>query len=421
MKENYFDNPNTDENRIERQKKKKKGSFGKTLLMIIGMLVIALAAFVITVKLISPDFDLVSLVPEKVISLVKPQQVTEPSKTTTTTTQPTTQPTTAAAVFYLPIEDFATEEAKKGNQLGNILNGGLVGSDMTFIYHIVNGDGIYRFNPSSESYSRIYATADRLCSLNLRGDYLYFVNKRDNKFYRLQKNSQKAEAIAEKVKQAYIYDDKAYYVTTDNRMCVMGFDSLKEKTLYNSVDEDMTLIGVSLKRVFFSLDGISTTKFVTVDIKGKKKAQEFRAACAKDEVLCPVMENGFMYYYELQSDGSYNLCRKKYGSENAVTLAENVSSTAVYPVTDTNRVFFATSKKENRFNLVELNMNSGALKVMLSVNGVAADNTLTVQHGGVYDFIIGKKSADSKRIYLGSSVNTGSTNVMKFKDGSWSY
>lgn len=423
MKDNYFDNPNTDEERIQRNKKKKKGSFGKTLLMIIGMLVIALAAFVITIKLISPDFDIVSLVPEKVMSVVSFNQTTEPTQTTTeTTTVTTTQPTTTAELLsYLPIEDFKTEESKKGNQLGNILNGGLAGTDMTFIYHIVNGDGIYRFNPISESYTRIYKTADKLCSLNLRGDYLYFVNKRDDKFYRLQKNSQKAEPLAKKVKYAYIYDSSVYYVTNDNRLCILSLESGDEKTLYNSVDEDMNIIGVSLKRVFFSLEGISSTKFMTVDIKGKKKAREFLAPCSKDDFLCPVMENGFMYFYELQNDGSYNLCRNKFGSEKVVTLYENVSSTSVYPITDKNRVFFASSKKEDKFNLIELNMNSGDTKVMLTATGVGEGNTLSIYHGGVYDFIIGKRSADGKRVYLASSVNTGSTNVMKFKDGNWSY
>ncbi|MBR7073158.1 MAG: DUF5050 domain-containing protein [Eubacterium sp.] len=422
MKDNYFDNPNTDENRIERQKKKKKGSFGKTLLMIVGMLIIAFAAFIITIKVISPDFDLVSLVPKQVMSVIKPQQETQTAELTTEkTTVTTTVPSTREALTYLPIEDFATDEAKKGNQLGNILNGGLVGSDLNYVYHIVNGDGIYRFYPATESYSRIYKTADKLCSLNLRGDYLFFVNRRNDKLYRLQKSSQKAEALADNVRQAYVYDSKVFYVTKDNRMCVMSLDSLKEKTLYNSVDETMNIVGVSLKRVFFTIDGISQTKFMTVDIKGKKKAQEFRAPCSKEEVLSPVMENGFLYYFELQENGSYNLCRYKYGAKDAVTLAENISAPSVYPITDKNRVFYATSKKENRLNMVELNMNSGEEKVMLSVSGVGEGNTLTVQHGDSYDFIIGKKSGDGKKVYVASGIYTGSTNVMSFKDGNWSY
>ena len=232
---------------------------------------------------------------------------------------------------------------------------------------------------------------------------------------------QKAEALADNVRQAYVYDSKVFYVTKDNRMCVMSLENLKEKTLYNSVDETMNLVGVSLKRVFFTLDGISQTKFMTVDIKGKKKAQEFRAPCSKEEILSPVMENGFLYYFELQENGSYNLCRYKYGAKDAVTLAENISAPSVYPITDKNRVFYATSKKENRLNMVELNMNSGEEKVMLSVSGVGEGNTLTVQHGDSYDFIIGKKSGDGKKVYVASGIYTGSTNVMSFKDGNWSY
>ncbi|MCR5207086.1 MAG: DUF5050 domain-containing protein, partial [Eubacterium sp.] len=318
--ENYFDNPNSDEIRVERAKKKKKGSVGKTILLFIGMVAVALAAFIITIKVISPDFDLMSLVPKKVLSVVSVTSEPETVSTTVTTTVTTTEKPAAEPLGYLPIEEFKTDDSKKGNQLGNILNGGLVGSDLTYIYHIVNGDGIYRFNPSTEGYTRIYKTADRLSSLNLRGDYLYYVNNRDKKLYRLQKTSQKAEPLAEKVRHAYVYDNRVFYVTTDNRLCVMNFDKLREKTLYNSVDEKMTLTGVSLKRVFFTLDGISDIKFMSVDIKGKEKAREFRASAPLDEIKSPVLVNGFLYFYELCEDGSYALIRQKYGSENTVTL-----------------------------------------------------------------------------------------------------
>lgn len=422
MKENYFDNPNTDEEKKKRRKKKKKSSFGKNFLMALGMIVIALAAFVITVKILSPDFDFTTLLPKQAVSVFNREDDTTVQPETLKPTVSTTVTTTVQQVTYLPIEDFKTDDSKKGNQLGNILNGGLVGSDLTYIYHIVNGDGIYRFNPSTESYARLYKTADRLSSLNLRGEYMYFVNERDGKLYRLQKNSQKTEAIAEKVKYAYVYDTRVYYVTTDNRLCVMGLEKLKEKTLYNSVDENMELVGVSLKRVFFTLDNVyGGLKFMTVDIKGGEKASEFRNESKKDEVRCPVLVNGFLYSYVLEDDGSYSLCRRKFGSENAVKLVSNVSVTTLYPVTDNNRLFYSSSVKSNKLNMCELNMNSGDVKVMLSVSKVSPDNTLTIQHGDSYDFIIGKKSADGKRVYCASGMYTGSTNVMNFKDGNWSY
>ncbi len=423
MKDNYFDNPNTDENRKQRAQKKKKTSASKIILIILGMIIITLAAFVVTIKIIKPDFDLLSLLPGQVVSLISNEDESEkPSEATTReiVTETTTEPTTASPISYLPIEDFKTDEAKKGNQLGNILNGGLVGSDMTYIYHIVNGDGIYRFEPNSESYTRIYKTADKLCSLNLRGEYLYFINTRDNKLYRLQKSSQSPKAIAEEVKTAYIYDNRAYYVTTDNRLCTIDLEKLKEKLLYDSVDEEMELVGVSLKRVFFTVEGLSSVKYLSVDIKGKEKAQEFTGETSADDVKFPVMENGYLYSYNRQSDGSYNLCRKKYGSESSVVLAEKVSDVSNYPITDTNRVFYS-ELDGGKFSLVELNMNSNKTKVMLSVGGVKEDKALSIQHGYSYDFIIGKKSEGGKNAYSASGIYTSSTNVMSFKDGSWSY
>ncbi len=434
MKDNYFDNPNTDEDRKVRAKKKKKSSAGKVFFIILGMIIIALAAFVGTIKVVSPDFDIKGFVIQKVSSVIEKTTeaettvpVTEPSDvsetTTETTTVTTTEPTTYSPVEYLPIEDFKVSEAKKGNQLGNILNGGYVGCDMSYVYHIVNGDGIYRFEPQTESYSRIYKTADKLSSLNLRGVYLYFVNNRDNKLYRLEKTSQKAKAIAENVKTAYVYDNRVYYVTKDNRLCCMKTDKLNETELYNSVDENMTLLGVSLKRVFFTLDNVyGGMKYMTVDIEGKEKAQEFREPSSVGTVLRPVMENGYLYSYVLNEKGNYSLVRQKYGSQKTATLIKKVSNTSVYPVVDRNRLFYS-ALKDGRFDFMELNMNSGKTKIMLSQGGVAKSNNLVIQHGEGYDFIIGKRNTEGKgkKVYAASGIYTGSTNVMRFKDGEWSY
>ena len=58
---------------------------------------------------------------------------------------------------------------------------------------------------------------------------------------------------------------------------------------------------------------------------------------------------------------------------------------------------------------------------MLSVKKATPEHELIFQHGGEYDFIIGKKNADGDKVYLASSFYTGSENIMKFKEGKWSY
>ena len=60
-------------------------------------------------------------------------------------------------------------------------------------------------------------------------------------------------------------------------------------------------------------------------------------------------------------------------------------------------------------------MNSKAEKTMLKSDKLENSDEISFFHGGEYDFIIGEGQ------YRASSNLTSSTNVMKFKDGKWSY
>ena len=428
MKDNNLENNNINEEAdLESIRKpvKKKGGAGKILLTVIGFIVIALAVFVITIKIAQPDYNFSQLIPKQVVQLydekILGHTTTETTETQTTeaTTEPTTKNVGKIEARYLPIEEFKFNSGAKGNQMGNILSGGKVGTDASYVYHIVDGKGIYRFIPSTEGYARIYESKDVLSSLNLRGDYLYFVNNSNSNLYKLKKGSSKAEKIAEGVKTAYVYDKRIYIVTTDNSIKTMKTDKLKEKELYSSAD-DVELIGISLHNVFFSVtDASNNVSYVTVDVKNEAGEQYFRESSGDDSVVAPVLENGFLYYFEKQEDMSYNLCRQKYGSEKTVTLVKNV--TCLNPViVDKNRLFYG-ELENGRFKLMELNMNSKDVRTMLSVKGAENENKLIYQHAGEYDFIIGEKNESGDKVYSASSMYTGSANVMKFSEGKWKY
>ena len=305
------------------------------------------------------------------------------------------------------------------NYMGNIIAGGRVGTDMTYIYHTVKGKGIYRFSPDSENYSRIYKTEDKLSSLNLRGEYLFFVNEGDHKLYRLMKGDSKPEALADGVSIAYVYDSEAFYVTTDNQIVVMSLTELKPAVVFDGMTPDaVSLLGISLNSVFFTLTAADgSVRYMTVPKTGGE-AQPFRSGSESGKIINPVLENGFLYFYEMQDDGSYNLCRQKFGSDKTVTLVEAVTSLNP-PIVDKNRLFYG-ELDGSRFSMMELNMNSKAVKTMLFTNNATVDNSLIIQHGGEYDFILGKKN-ETDKIYIASSVDTGSANIMHFDEGSWSY
>jgi len=420
MKKDYFDydKPNK-KAKPKRKKKKGKMSAGKVILLIISCLILALAAFLGTIKLLAPDYELKSLISEKVQTFVKEDVLGKTTTSAPTTTEPTTKPKpTLKTLNYLEDEEFKLDYSKQGNYIGNLLNGGKVGNDGSYIYHIVDGKGIYRFAPGSESYSRIYKTEDTLSSINLRGDYIYFVDETNGKLQKLQKGSSKPKTIAEDAKFAFVYNSLVYYITNDNSICVMDAKELIPTTLYNSADNELQLVGISKKRAFFSVREGNTLEFLTIDNEAKTEACRFRDDATEKFETGFAMENGFLYYIsrDTESGDGHFVMRQKFGSQNAKELAKT-STNHGYPIVDKNRLFYA-DYNDNKLIMKELNMNSKKTKIMLKSDKLSSEGVtdgISFFHGGEYDFIIGEGN------YRASSNLTSSTNVMKFKDSNWKY
>ena len=266
-KNNYFENDNIDAERLKRQKARKRKKTAKCFLTVLGLIVVAVAVFLITVKICVPDFDFKTLIPDNISQMINadskksttPDTTAQPSTAQPATAQPTTQKPESELLTYLPAEDFAFKTSVQGNHLGNLLNGGKIGTDMTYVYHISNGDGIYRFEPNGETYAKSFSTDDSLSSLNLRGEYFYYVDDDDNCLYQLPKGTSKAKKLAENVKFAYVYDATIYYITTNNSLCTMSVKEQTPTVLYSSDDNEMNFVGISLDRVFVSVTGSDGT------------------------------------------------------------------------------------------------------------------------------------------------------------------
>ena len=417
MKNNYFDNDKP-KKKFAQKRKKKKGqmSAGKWIVLIISLIVAALAAFLITIKILVPDYDLTDLLPDKAQTFIKEDVLGHTTTTEPETSAPTTSPKPTRAVLdYLEDSEFKFSASKQGNFIGNLLNGGKVGNDGSYIYHIVDGKGIYRFAPSSESFSLIYKTDHVLSSLNLRGDYLYFVDETNGCLQKLQKGTQKPKNIGEDVKFVYVYDSTVYYITNENTLCMMDAKELVPETLYNSADNEMQFVGISKQKVFFSVKEMGDVEFLCVDKKADAKAAAFETQQAGELKQVLVLENGYFYYYKENSPADYSLMRRKFGSEKTFELAK-LDYPAGYPITDSNKVFFADAHDGSYIELREYNMNSKKTKTMLKSDKLGEEiNEAGFFHGGEYDFIIAGND------YRASSNLTSSTNVMKFKDSNWKY
>ena len=421
MKHDYFENDGADEKRTKRKKKKSSRKALKGFLIFVALVVVALAVFVTTVKVLAPDFDFKSIVPKTAYTFFDERilgNTTTTEPTQTTTTKPTTtEAPTEKFLDYLESAEFKMNSDKAGNSMGNLLNGGKVGTDNVNIYHLTK-DGIYRLNAESESFSRVYSTSHKLSSLNLRGDYLYFVDEDENVLYKLQKGKSKPESVAQNATFAYVYDNTVYFTTVSNEIRTMGVKNHDSEVVYSAGANEIRLVGISTKRIFFA-EKYSTQKvnYLSVELDGEGAPAPFFESDGGDSKL--VMENGFMYYYNVLSNNKCEVIRRKFGSDKTVTLAKD-SDGSNYIAVNNNRLYYPEFEN-GKFHLTEVNMNSGSSRYLMTVDGASADHQLKIFHSYDYDFVIGKVAKDGKKVYRAGCVYTGSTNYMRFSDGAWKY
>lgn len=426
--------------RRKRQKARKKRRRKKNFLSALTVVIVLLSAFVITIKICNPDFDYSTLIPkapiDKIADFVNEDIL---GKTTTTEPQTTAKPTTtqrpvnSADYDYAEFDEFAFDTALQGNQIGNLLNksNGTVTYSSRYIYYSIANKGIYRFEPVEEKNSKLIADDYNFTYLNVLGDYLYAIEN-GNTLVRIAVAGASKMNIADNVRFVYLYNDKLYYIGTDNTVGFIDTESLERTVLYTAqADKQVFFAGISLSRVFFVLyDGVGETynEYITVSTTDKTDKKYFRTDSKGGEIINLQLEGGFMYFYQRQSDGSYSLCRQKFGSEKVVTLLENCNMTD-YPVVCANRLYFTEYDiDKNRIKARELNMNSSDIKTMLTMPDADTNGSVAVGYGYQYVFLTGSKSGENgvpndDFAFRGSCIYTSSSgdNTLRFKDGKLVY
>ena len=110
-------NQTVEKERLRRRKQNQRRARTKRFFMVLGVLVVALAAFLITVKICKPDFDFSLLVPDKAVTFVQ-ENVLGHTTTAPTTQAPTAPPTTEKPTYadYKDASAFAFDTSKQGSQ-----------------------------------------------------------------------------------------------------------------------------------------------------------------------------------------------------------------------------------------------------------------------------------------------------------------
>ncbi|MBQ7739946.1 MAG: hypothetical protein IJT65_01750 [Eubacterium sp.] len=212
------------------------------------------------------------------------------------------------------------------------------------------------------------------------------------------------------------YDGMIWLPANFNIIATMNTAKQKLKIIRKVDCRELNFIGISKKLIFVEAVFENGKSYVCIDKKGKKHAVDFRLE-NEGELVKPVMEDGFLYYYKKEGN-EYNLYRQKFGSEKIVTLVKNVSPSA-YAAVENNRLFYC-EMSSGRYRLKELNMNNKNHKLLFSVKADSPEY-MSFCHGGTYDFIYGKRSENGERVYASSCILTSSSRVMYFKDAHWKY
>lgn len=415
------------EQRKKRQKEKKRNKAGKVILSIISIIIIALASFLITMKLCDPDFTVKSIIPmdkvESAVVFVKEDIFNQTTTTSTTTTKPTT--TKPKNYDYDEFSEFAFDTSMQGNQIGNLLNksNGAVTYSSAYIYYSIDGKGLYRFEPNSETNAQVNVKDYHYTNLNILGDYLYFIDTKTNKLRRSQITGGDMLDIATDISFSYLYSDKVYYIGTDNSVGYINTKDFEKKSLYKApAGKELSFVGISLSNIFFTqYDTVADYyEYIAVDIeKGTKRF--FRDDSRNGEIINMQLEGGFFYYYEKQADGSYSLIRQKFGSEKTVKLLEKCKETD-YPVIYDNRLYYL-DKNGSVLSANELNMNSMDKKTMVRMYDADDTASVGVGYGYQYVFLFGKPKSSSDMQYRGSCIYTSASagNTIKFNGNGWKY
>ena len=237
--------------RKKRQRARKRKRVRKKILLIIAAIIILLAVFIVTVKLVNPDFDIASYLPSG-----KAQQAVEMidsklfNKTTTSTTLPTTQKETTteardikkADYDYDDFSVFAFDTSLQGNQVGNLLNksNGAVTYSSSYIYYSIEGKGIFRFEPNEEKNAKIISGNYNFKYLNVLGDYLYAVDVNTSTLKKFSVSGGDGVNISDNIAFAYLYNDKIYFVGTDNAVGFINLSDNNKTVLYAAPAEKIT-------------------------------------------------------------------------------------------------------------------------------------------------------------------------------------
>lgn len=223
-----------------------------------------------------------------------------------------------------------------GNEIGNIRNYGYSVSDGKWYYFVApDKEGMYnevsRIKKDGSNRTKLYSTANTIVSLNVSGDYVYFVevdtesnigeeDLTDNRILRVKKDgtAEAAQLIndndfANDCLEVYVVGDFVYYIGTDSNIYRMSIDGQDRELV---AETGAGYKGITKDYILYNVKADIEEEYVTyiMDIDGSNPR--------------PVLENTRLYTMGIYDDYVYytnidkNIYRTKIDSGEAELLYE---------------------------------------------------------------------------------------------------
>ena len=252
-----------------------------------------------------------------------------------------------------------------GNTVSNIRNYGYTVSDGKWFYCVTPQENgllmeIQRVKKGAKNKETLYTSLNSLYSLNVAGDYLYFIETdatsyyqqddlRDNKIYRIKKDgsSESPELLNDNdfnnaCAQIFLIDNSIYYIGTDLKMYKMGIDGQNRELVSDKVSD---YLAVTDKYIIYdvSIEGVNAKLTKIMNIDGTND----RAVIDGKKLNTVAVVDDYIYY----TNGDKEICKTKIDSG----VEEVVYEVAAYNfnVADDGYIYFFSYEnvKEQKYTI----------------------------------------------------------------------
>lgn len=200
---------------------------------------------------------------------------------------------------------------KVGNTIGNIRNYGYSAIQGNWIYYVAPNEdsskiGIYKVKTNGSDKKELYMNDADILSLNVCGNYLYFIgvgaesfseeDEVDNKIYRMKLNGSDLQVINDNefnnnCYEIYVIKDSIYYIGTDANIYKMKLDGSDKKVV---TENGTGYLGITEDYIIYNKTKEDSSDYVTyiMNIDGTNE----RPILTDKRLYSVNIEKDYIYY-----------------------------------------------------------------------------------------------------------------------------